>query len=198
MPQQGAIVWFTGLSGAGKTTIARAVAAELQQANLKVEILDGDIVRQHLAKELGFSHADRIENVRRIGFVADLLGRNGVIVLIAAIAPHRSIREELKQNFDKFLEVYVNSPLEVCERRDVKGLYAKARSGLISNFTGIDMAYEVPLAPDLECQTDRETIAQSAAKVLHKLVALGYIPADCHPDQCDRSISHEQETQDYS
>jgi adenylylsulfate kinase len=187
MLQQGAIVWFTGLSGAGKTTIARAVATELQQANLKVEILDGDIVRQHLAKELGFSHADRIENVRRIGFVADLLGRNGVIVLVAAIAPHRSIRAELKQNSDKFLEVYVNSPLEVCEQRDVKGLYAKARSGLIPNFTGIDMAYEVPLAPDLECQTDRETIAQSAAKVFQKLVASGYIPADCRPNRFQTS-----------
>ncbi|WP_373541487.1 adenylyl-sulfate kinase [Chamaesiphon sp.] len=183
MLQQGSIVWFTGLSGAGKTTIARAVATELQQANLKVEILDGDVVRQHLAKELGFSHADRIENVRRIGFVANLLSRNGVIVLVAAIAPHRSIREELKQNSDKFLEVYVNSPLEVCERRDVKGLYAKARCGLIPNFTGIDMAYEVPLAPDLECQTDRETIAQSATKVLQKLVALEYIPVDCHPNR---------------
>ncbi|WP_373546536.1 adenylyl-sulfate kinase [Chamaesiphon sp.] len=180
MPQErGAIVWFTGLSGAGKTTIARTVAERLQIANLKVEILDGDLIRQHLAKELGFSHADRIENVRRIGFVADLLGRNGVIVLVAAIAPHRAIREELKQNCEGFLEVYVNSPLEVCERRDVKGLYAKARSGLIPNFTGIDMAYEVPLAPDLECQTECETISQSTAKVLQKLVALGYISIDC-------------------
>jgi adenylylsulfate kinase len=110
MSQQGAIVWFTGLSGAGKTTIARAVATELQQANLKVEILDGDVVRQHLGKELGFSDADRIENVRRIGFVANLLSKNGVVVIVAAIAPHRHIRAELKQNLHNFSEVYVNAP----------------------------------------------------------------------------------------
>jgi adenylylsulfate kinase len=173
--QQGGTIWFTGLSGAGKTTIARAVASELVRANFKVEILDGDLVRQHLAKELGFSDIDRMENVRRIGFVANLLSRNGVIVLVAAIAPHREIRSELKQNIANFLEVYVNAPLTECERRDVKGLYAKARAGLIPNFTGIDAVYEIPLAPDLECQTDRESIAASADKVLDKLVELGWI-----------------------
>jgi adenylylsulfate kinase len=181
-PDLGVTVWFTGLSGAGKTTLAQAVADRLQIANLKVEILDGDVMRQHLCKGLGFSDEDRIENIRRIGFVANLLSRNGVIVLVAAIAPYRRIRAELKQNIDSFIEVYVNAPLEICERRDVKGLYAKARAGLIPNFTGIDAAYEIPLAPDLECQTDRQTIAQSAAEVLQKLVALGYIPTNCQLD----------------
>ncbi len=175
---QGVTVWFTGLSGAGKTTIALALKELLKATDLQVEILDGDIIRQHLSKGLGFSHADRMENIRRIGYVANLLSRNGVIVLVAAIAPHREIREELKQNIDNFIEVFVNAPLAECERRDVKGLYQKARAGLIPNFTGIDMVYDIPLAPDVECQTDRETISQSANKVLQKLGELDYLPLD--------------------
>jgi adenylylsulfate kinase len=172
---QGVTVWLTGLSGAGKTTIAQALATELSIADRKVEILDGDIVRQHLSKGLGFSDADRIENVRRIGYVANLLSRNGVMVIVAAIAPHRSIREELKQSIDHFLEVYVNAPLAECERRDVKGLYRQARAGEIANFTGIQMGYEQPLNPDVECRTDRETVNQSVDRILAKLAQLGYI-----------------------
>jgi adenylylsulfate kinase len=173
--QQGVAVWFTGLSGAGKTTIANAVARELQLANAKIEILDGDEMRQTLCKGLGFSNADRQENIRRIGFVANLLTRNGVIVLVSAIAPHREIRQELRHKIGDFIEVYVNAPLAVCERRDVKGLYQKARAGSIDNFTGIDSVYEIPLDPDIECQTDRETVAQSTHKVLVQLEKLGYI-----------------------
>jgi adenylylsulfate kinase len=172
---RGVTVWFTGLSGAGKTTIAQAVAERLNATDLNVEILDGDVMRQHLSKGLSFSHEDRIENVRRIGYVANLLSRNGVVVLVAAIAPDREIREELKQTSENFIEVYVNAPLSICEQRDVKGLYRQARAGLIPNFTGIDMDYEIPLNPDLECQTDRETIAESVGKVLHELVELDFL-----------------------
>jgi adenylylsulfate kinase len=176
--QRGATVWFTGLSGAGKTTIARSVMQELQTTHPRVEILDGDEIRQNLCKGLGFSDADRMENIRRIGFVANLLTRNGVIVLVSAISPHREIRRELKQNIGDFIEVYVNAPLDICEQRDVKGLYQKARAGSIANFTGIGSAYEVPFHPDLECQTDRETVAQSSQKVLDRLAELGYIQTD--------------------
>ncbi len=173
--QRGVTVWFTGLSGAGKTTIANAVERELQLTNAKIEILDGDEMRQTLCKGLGFSDVDRQENIRRIGFVADLLTKNGVIVLVSVIAPHREIRQELRHKIGNFVEVYVNAPLAICELRDVKGLYQKARAGSIDNFTGISSAYEVPLAPDLECQTERETVAQSTSKVLKKLEELDYI-----------------------
>jgi adenylylsulfate kinase len=175
MKHKGITVWFTGLSGAGKTTIARSCEKELQNTNLRVEVLDGDLIRQRLCPELGFSHAERMENVRRIGFIAQLLSRNGVIVLVSAIAPHRVIRQELRQSIGDFIEVYVNAPLDICERRDVKGLYQKARSGLIENFTGIDMSYEIPLAPEVECQTDRESVEQSTNKVLQKLEKLEYL-----------------------
>ncbi len=173
--QRGVTVWFTGLSGAGKTTIANAVDRELQIAAASRELLDGDELRKTLCKGLGFSTTDRIENLRRIGFVAHLLTRNGVIVLVSTISPDREIRQELRHKIGDFIEVYVNAPLAVCERRDVKGLYKQARAGLIENFTGIDAAYEVPLQPDVECQTDRETISQSTSKVLTKLEKLGYI-----------------------
>jgi adenylylsulfate kinase len=128
---------------------------------------------QILCRGLGCSDADRQENMRRIGFVANLLTRNGVIVLVSAIAPHREIRQELRQKIGDFIEVYINAPLGVCEQRDVKGLYQKARAGSIENFTGISSSYEVPLTPDVECQTDRETVTQSTSKVLKKLEELG-------------------------
>jgi adenylyl-sulfate kinase len=131
-----------------------------------VELLDGDIVRQHLSKDLGFSKHDRDENIRRIGFVAELLTRNGVIVLVSAISPYRSVREEVRARIGNFLEVYVNAPLETCEHRDVKGLYRRARAGELHHFTGLDDPYEPPVAPEIECHTDRETLAESTAKVL--------------------------------
>jgi adenylylsulfate kinase len=177
MKQHGATIWFTGLSGAGKTTIRMAVEKELRSRGLKVEVLDGDIVRQNLTKGLGFSKEDRDENIRRIGFVSHLLSRNGVIVLVSAISPYRAIRNELRQRIGDFVEIYVNAPLAVCEARDVKGLYQKARAGEIKQFTGIDDPYEPPLNPEIECRTDQETLEESVAKVLTRLEDLGYVPA---------------------
>jgi adenylylsulfate kinase len=176
MNQRGVTIWFTGLSGAGKTTITQALAKTLQEKECKLEVLDGDIVRQNLTKGLGFSKEDRDENIRRIGFVSHLLTRNGVIVLVSAISPYRVIREEVRQKVGDFLEVYVNAPLATCEERDVKGLYKRARAGEILGFTGIDDPYEPPLNPEVECRTDQEELSESVAKVLQKLEELGYLP----------------------
>ena len=175
MNQRGVTVWFTGLSGAGKTTISKAFAEKLRLHGCKLEILDGDVVRENLTKGLGFSKADRDENIRRIGFVSHLLTRNGVIVLVSAISPYSEIREEVKQKIGDFVEVYVNAPLAVCEERDVKGLYKRARAGEIKNFTGIDDPYEPPLNPTVECRTDLEELEESVAKVFNKLEELGYL-----------------------
>ena len=175
MNQRGVTVWFTGLSGAGKTTISKAVAEKLRSQGKKLEILDGDVVRENLTKGLGFSKADRDENVRRIGFVSHLLTRNGAIVLVSAISPYREIREEVKQKIGDFVEVYVNAPLAVCEDRDVKGLYKRARAGEIKNFTGISDPYEAPLNPTIECRTDLEELEESVAKIFNKLEELGYL-----------------------
>ncbi len=165
----GLAVWFTGLSGAGKSTLAQAVHERLWAMGCKVELLDGDAVRRHLCKDLGFSRQDRDENIRRIGFVAELLAKNGVIALVAAISPYRAVRDELRRRIGNFVEVYVNAPLDVCERRDQKGLYRKARAGLLPGFTGVDDPYEPPLSPEVECRTDRENLAESVEKVLHCL-----------------------------
>lgn len=175
MKQRGVTVWFTGLPAAGKTTISQGVERELRARGYSVELLDGDIIRQHLTKGLGYSKEDRDENIRRIGFVAQLLTRNGVIVLVAVISPYREIREEVKKRIRDFIEVYVNAPLEVCEQRDPKGLYKKARAGEIRNFTGIDDPYEPPLHPDVECRTAEETVEDCIQKVLQYMEASGYI-----------------------
>ena len=164
--QGGLTVWLTGLSSAGKTTLSRAVSERLWARGHRVELLDGDEVREHLSRGLGFSKEDRNENVRRIGFVAEMLARHGVIAIVAAISPYREARDELRSRSSNFLEVYVNASLKVCEQRDVKGLYRKARSGEIPHFTGIDDPYEPPLGPDVECRTDRETIVESAEKIV--------------------------------
>jgi len=171
---KGFTLWFTGLSGAGKSTISERIAQRLRDCGARVEVLDGDVVRTHLSRGLGFSREDRDENIRRIGFVADLLSRNGVIVVVAAISPYRAIRDEVRARIGRFVEVFANAPLEVCERRDAKGLYRKARAGEIKRFTGIDHPYETPLAPEVACRTDRETVAESVAKVLHALEARAY------------------------
>jgi len=166
MKQKGMTLWFTGLSGAGKSTISQAVEKELIAQGYRVEVLDGDVVRENLTKGLGFSKADRDENIRRIGFVAQLLTRNGVIVIVSAISPYRNIRDEVRHRIGDFVEVFVNAPLAVCEQRDVKGLYKRARAGEIKSFTGIDDPYESPLNPEIECRTDLETLPESVSKVL--------------------------------
>lgn len=175
MQQRGVTVWFTGLSGSGKTTISQALEKKLRAAGAKLEVLDGDIVRTNLTKGLGFSKEDRDENVRRIGFVSHLLTRNGVIVLVSAISPYRGVRDQVRQRIGDFVEVYANTPVEVCEQRDVKGLYKKARSGEIKNFTGISDPYEEPLNPDVNCETANETLDESVNKVMAKLEELGYL-----------------------
>ncbi|HIK04192.1 MAG TPA: adenylyl-sulfate kinase [Trichormus sp. M33_DOE_039] len=175
MKQQGAILWLTGLSSAGKTTIAQGVAEGLQKRNYPTELLDGDIVRTHLSQGLGFSKQDRDTNVRRIGFVANLLSRNGIIAIVAAISPYRQVREELKQTTTNFIEIYIQAPLAICESRDVKGLYAKARKGEIKNFTGISDPYEEPINPEIICQTDQFTVEQCVNQVLHYLETQGFI-----------------------
>jgi bifunctional enzyme CysN/CysC len=169
---QGAVVWFTGLSSAGKTTLSNAVYERLWSRGHRVQLLDGDEVRLNLCRGLGFSKEDRNENVRRIGFVAELLGRHGVIALVSAISPYRAARDGLRESISNFLEVYVNAPLHVCEGRDVKGLYRRARSGDIHHFTGIDDPYEPPLNPDVECRTDSRTVADCVDKVVERLDAL--------------------------
>lgn len=175
MEHSGVTVWFTGLSGAGKTTISQVIARRLKEAGCKLEVLDGDIVRTNLTKGLGFSKEDRDENIRRIGFVSQLLTRNGVIVLVSAISPYRDIREEVRGRIGDFVEVYVNAPLAECEKRDVKGLYKRARSGEIKGFTGIDDPYEAPENPEVECRTDLEELEESIEKVMGKLAELGYV-----------------------
>ena len=178
MDTLGATVWTTGLSGSGKTTIARELEKQLRARGVKVEILDGDIVRTNLSKGLGFTKEDRDTNIRRIGFVADLLSRNGVIAITAAISPYRSVRDEVREHTERFIEVYVKAPLEVCESRDVKGMYAKARAGEIKGFTGIDDPYEEPLAPEVVCKTASESVDECASKILAFLEHNGYIATE--------------------
>ena len=169
--QRGLTVWFTGLSGAGKTTICRAVATELLAYGLQVEVIDGDVIRNHLCRDLGFSKHDRDENIRRIAFVAQLLTRNGAIVLVSAISPYREGRDAARRTIGNFVEVYVSTPLEVCEVRDPKDLYQKARAGKIQGFTGIDDPYEPPLSPEVVCDTDRESTRESSIKVVSAVLS---------------------------
>ncbi len=177
MEGKGCVLWFTGLSGSGKTTISRGVEQELRLRKCLVEVLDGDVVRTHLSKGLGFSKQDRDTNIRRIGFVANLLSRDGIIAITAAISPYRNIRDEVRRMTEsKFIEVYVNASVEVCEARDVKGLYAMARAGEIQGFTGIDDPYEEPLNSEIVCYTAEETVEESVAKVIDYLDLLGYLP----------------------
>jgi len=175
MATSGFTIWFTGLSGAGKSTISAILERELREQGRKVEVLDGDIVRTHLSKGLGFSKEDRDTNIRRIGWVCEVLTRNNVIAIAAAISPYRSVRDEVRERIGRFVEVFVDVPLEVAIQRDVKGLYKKALAGEIRGFTGVDDPYEPPLDPELVIRTDKETPEQSAGRLLSALRELGYI-----------------------
>ncbi len=174
--QKGFTLWFTGLSGSGKSTIAERVALKLERRGIPVEILDGDVVRTHLSKGLGFSREDRDENIKRVGFICQLLTRHGVAVIASVISPYREARDYNRQKIKNFVEVYTRCPVEVCEARDLKGLYQKARSGEIKGFTGVDDPYEPPLNPEVTCKTDVESVEESVEKVLRKLEDLGYLP----------------------
>jgi adenylylsulfate kinase len=176
---QGFTLWFTGLSGAGKTTLTNELVPQLKAQGLNIEVLDGDEVRTNLSKGLGFSKEDRDTNIRRIGYVARLLSRNDVGVIAAAISPYRAIRDEVRASIEaegaKFVEVYVQASLDTLVARDVKGLYKKALAGEIKEFTGVSDPYEAPLQPEVVVSSDTETVEESAAKILAKLAELGLI-----------------------
>jgi len=176
MQRRGFTIWLTGLPSSGKSTLANLVRKELDELGLPAEILDGDEVRQRLSKGLGYTRGDREENIRRIAYVAKLLTRVGGVAIVALISPYREARERAKSEIQNCLEVYVQCPLSVCARRDVKGLYAKAFSGEIANFTGVSDPYEPPTNPDVVVQTDRESTEESLQTILDKLVALNLIP----------------------
>lgn len=172
---KGFTLWFTGLSGAGKSTISERVFARLKESGAKVELLDGDVVRTHLSKGLGFSKEDRDTNIRRIGFVCEILSRNGVIALVAAISPYREVRDELRGRIENFIEVYVHCPVEVLAERDVKGLYKKALAGEIGSFTGVSDPYEPPLNPEITIDSARQSVEESVDLVWSRLREMGLI-----------------------
>jgi adenylylsulfate kinase len=163
------------MSGAGKSTISEQLMERFRRGNAKVELLDGDVVRTNLSQGLGFSREDRDTNIRRIGFVSELLSRNGVIVVVAAISPYRETRDEVKSRIGNFVEVFVECPVSVLAERDVKGLYKKALAGEVGNFTGISDPYEPPLNPDVIVQSDRESVEQSVDKIWRKLLEKGFV-----------------------
>jgi adenylyl-sulfate kinase len=172
----GFTVWLTGLSGSGKSTVTAILERELRARGSRVEVLDGDVVRTHLTHGLGFSREDRDINVRRIGWVCEILSRNDVVAIAAVISPYREVRDEVRARIGRFVEVYMEAPLEVLATRDVKGLYRRAMAGEIRNFTGVDDAYEPPLHPEVTCHSDgRETPEESAGRILARLEELGYL-----------------------
>ncbi|MGA2363480.1 MAG: adenylyl-sulfate kinase [Candidatus Aminicenantales bacterium] len=173
--QAGFTLWFTGLPCSGKSAVANRVAAILKDRGLRVERLDGDVVRQDLTRDLGFSKKDRDENIRRVTFVTKLLSRNGVAVLTSFISPYREMRDRARREATNFIEIYAKCPVEVCMERDVKGMYQKALRGEIKEFTGVSDPYEEPLNPEIVLETDKETLEQSVQNVLSKLGELGYL-----------------------
>lgn len=176
--RKGFTVWFTGMSGAGKSTISKLLEQRLRDAGAAVEVLDGDVVRTHLSKGLGFSKEDRDENIRRIGFVCELLSRHGVAAIAAAISPYRAAREEVRSRIANFVEVYVECPVDVLAQRDVKGLYKKALAGEIGQFTGISDPYEPPEAPEVTIHSSQETPQESADRIWATLERLGLVSID--------------------
>lgn len=180
--QEGFVLWLTGLSGSGKTTIALILEEELRNRNLRVERLDGDVVRQALTRDLGFSKEDREMNIERVTFVAKLLSRNGVACICSFISPYQAIRDNVREQTTNFIEVFVDAPLETLIERDVKGLYKKAMNGEIPNFTGISDPFEAPLRPDIHVRTDVQTPDESAREILGVLENMGLIP--------DKELTH--------
>jgi adenylyl-sulfate kinase len=175
--KKGFTIWFTGLSGSGKSTLATMVEETLLERGLNVEVLDGDVVRTNLSKGLGFSKEDRDINIRRIGFVCELLTRNGVVAIAAAISPYKEIRNENRKRVGRFVEVYCECPIPVLAERDIKGLYKKALAGEIKNFTGVSDPYEPPDHPEIVCRTDQESTRQSHDRIVRTLELMGYVPA---------------------
>jgi adenylylsulfate kinase len=176
--QKGFTLWFTGLSGAGKTTISSRVAPILRQRGVKVEVLDGDVIRDNLSTRLGFSKEDRDENIKRIGWICELLTRNDVATLAAAISPYRAARDAVRSRVQPFVLVFCDAPLEVLAERDVKGLYKRAMAGEIKNFTGVDDPYERPETPDVHLDTAYTTIEHCVGQVIQTLEEKGLIPKE--------------------
>jgi adenylyl-sulfate kinase len=175
-PSSGFVIWLTGMSGAGKSTVSGILAKRLRDRGHRVEVLDGDVVRTHLSAGLGYSKEDRDTNVRRIGWVCELLARNDVVAIAAVISPYRDVRDEIRARIGRFVEVHMEAPLEVLAQRDVKGLYRRAEKGEIPAFTGLADPYEPPLNPDVTCHSDgRETPEQSAEKIIERATSLGFL-----------------------
>jgi adenylylsulfate kinase len=189
MADKGFTIWFTGLSGAGKSTLSEIIEQRLRERGHKVEVLDGDIVRTHLSKGLGFSREDRDTNIKRIAFVCSLLSRNGVVCISAAISPYREAREWARQEIGNFVEIYISCPLEVCQERDVKGLYKLVAEGKLKGFTGVDDPYEPPINPELVIETNRETPEESVARIFARLAELGYLDAEEASDDESKAVT---------
>jgi adenylylsulfate kinase len=173
--KRGVTLWFTGLPSSGKSTLARTLERALRKWQLPVELLDGDVVRTHLSKGLGFSREDRDTNVKRIGFVCQLLTRNGIVAIASAVSPYREMRDYNRRMIGQFVEIYVKASAEACEKRDVKGLYKLAKQGSVESFTGVSDPYEEPFNPDVVCETEKESVEESAEKVIQCLEQQGYL-----------------------
>src|SRR6266852_5828345 len=189
MAYKGFTLWFTGLSGAGKSTLSEAIEHRLKASGQKVEVLDGDVVRTHLSKGLGFSREDRDTNIKRIAFVCGLLTRNDVICISAAISPYRETRQWARDHIGDFVEVYVKCPIEVCRQRDVKGLYKLVDEGKIKGFTGVDDPYEEPENPELIVETDKETVEESIGRIFARLEELGYLEPEEMPEEDAKAVT---------
>ncbi len=184
MANVGFTIWFTGLSGSGKSTLSGIIEQRLKERGHNIEVLDGDVVRTHLSKGLGFSREDRDTNIKRIAFVANLLSRNGVICISAAIAPYREARAWARNEIGNFVEIYVKCPLDVCRQRDVKGLYKLVDEGKLKGFTGVDDPYEEPEHPELVVETDKESVEESVQRIFARLEELGYLdPQEANQDE---------------